>query len=103
MILSNDYRTESRRFLVERGKINDLTIELRDATPLVLFEAPEDSHVYFDGVQLENFRRPYPAEPGVHEVKFQLSDYTIVKSIKLQKGRTYRIALMVDLNFEESE
>jgi hypothetical protein len=103
MILSNDYRTESRRFLVERGKIGDLTIELRDATPLVLFEAPENSRIYFDGVQLEDFRRPYPAEPGVHEVKFQVSDYAIAKSIKLQKGRTYRIALTVDLNFEESE
>ncbi|MDR1373902.1 MAG: hypothetical protein LBJ24_02920 [Treponema sp.] len=103
MILSNDYRTESRRFLVERGKIGDLTIELRDATPLVLFEAPENSRVYFDGVPLENFRRPYPAEPGLHEVKFQVSDYAIVKSIKLQKGHTYRIALTVDLDFEESE
>jgi hypothetical protein len=103
LILSNDYRREDRRFLVERGKILDLTIDLQDATPLVFFEAPEDSRIFFDGIPLENIRKPHPAEPGLHEVKFQVSDYSIVRAIQLQKGKNYKIALSVDLTISENE
>jgi hypothetical protein len=102
LIYSDDYRTENRRFVVERGKFMDIVVDLRDATPLLLFEAPTDSLIFFDGVLLEDNLKPHPAEPGVHEVKCQISDYSIVKSIEIQKGKTYRVALTVDLNVTES-
>jgi hypothetical protein len=103
VILSDDYRGENRRFLVERGKIIDLIIELRDATPLIYFEAPVDSLIFFDGTLLENRHSPHPAEPGFHEVKFQVSDYSIVRNIQVQRGKTYRVALAADLAIYESE
>ncbi|MDR2111111.1 MAG: hypothetical protein LBP32_07370 [Spirochaetaceae bacterium] len=102
LIYSDDYRTETRRFVVERGKVVDIVVELRDATPLVLFEAPEDSLIFFDGVLLEDNLKPHPAEPGIHEVKCRISDYSIVKSIEIQKGKTDKVALTVDLNVAEN-
>jgi hypothetical protein len=103
VILSNDYRSERRRFLVERGKIIDLVIELRDATPLIFFEAPQDSHIFFDGNLLENNHAPHPTQPGIHEVKFQVSDYSIIKSLQVQKGKNYTVALSVDLTISEDD
>jgi hypothetical protein len=103
VILSDDYRGENRRFLVERGKIIDLVIELRDATPLIYFEAPADSLIFFDGTLLENHHSPHPAEPGFHEVKFQVSDYSIIRNIQIQRGKTYRVALAADLTVYEND
>jgi hypothetical protein len=103
MILSDDYRNESRRFLIERAKILDLSIELQDPTPLVIFEAPEDARIFLDNEPVALGLTPVPVEPGPHEVRFQVSDYAIVRQITVQRGKTYRVALAVDVNISESE
>jgi hypothetical protein len=102
IVLSEDFRNENRRFLIERGKTLSLTVELQDPTPLVYFEAPEKTAIYFDNV-LVNAANPLLAEPGQHEVKFLLSDYSIIRPIVLQKGKTYKIAMNVDVHVSESE
>ncbi|MDR2517440.1 MAG: hypothetical protein LBC88_08690 [Spirochaetaceae bacterium] len=101
-IISGDYRNESRVFLVERGKILSLTITLQDPTPLVIFEGPENARVFFDGEAVTS-AGPFPVEAGLHEVRFVLSDYTITRNITVQRGKTYRLALAVDLLVEESD
>jgi hypothetical protein len=103
VILSNDYRNESRSFLIERGKILDLTITLQDPTPLIVFEAPENARIFLDNEPVESIQRPIPAEPGLHEVRFQMSDYSVVKPLTIQKGKTYRVSLAVDVNISESD
>jgi hypothetical protein len=103
VILSNDYRNENRVFVVERGKIMDLTITLQDPTPLIIFEAPENALIFFDNLPVVSPQNPKPVEPGVHEVKFQLSDYSIVKSLVVQKGKTYRVSMAVDVQVSESD
>jgi hypothetical protein len=103
MILSDDYRNESRRFMVERGKALDLQIELQDPTPLIIFEAPENTQVYLDGQLLPDIFRPTPVEPGIHEVRFQVGDYSVVKPLVIQKGKTYRVAMTVDVNVSDGE
>jgi hypothetical protein len=103
VVLSEDYRNESRRFLVERGKVLDITLELQDPTPLIVFEAPEEARIFFDGVLVEQNRAPLPVEPGSHEVRFQVSDYSIIKPVTVQRGKTYRVALTVDVTIRENE
>jgi hypothetical protein len=103
MILSDDYRNESRRFLIERAKVLDLTIELQDPTPLIIFEAPEDARIFLDNEPVTLGLTPVPVDPGPHEVRFQVSDYAIVRRITVQRGKTYRVALAVDVNISESE
>lgn len=103
VILSEDYRNQSRRFKVERAKTLDLAVELQDPTPLLVFEYPENARVYVDGAFIPNPGLPTPVEPGLHEVRFQVSDYTVIRPIAVQKGKTYRVALSVDVNITESE
>jgi hypothetical protein len=102
-VLSEDYRNESRRFLVERGKVLNITLELQDPTPMIVFEAPEEARVFFDGVLVEQDHTPLPVEPGRHEVKFQVSDYAVIKPITVERGKTYRVALSIDIAIQESE
>jgi hypothetical protein len=103
MIISGDYRNENRRFLIERGKILDLTIVLQDTTPLVLFEAPENARIFFDNEAVVSGAQPLAVQPGLHEVRFQMSDYSVVKSLTIQRGKTYRLALEVDVSVSESD
>jgi hypothetical protein len=103
VVLSEYYRNESRRFLVERAKNTELLIELKDPAPLMSFEAPENARVFLDNLLITDILNPRAVEPGHHEVKFQISDYMIIKNILVQKGKTYRIALSIDINIWEDE
>jgi hypothetical protein len=103
MVISNDYRNESRRFILERGKAIDINITLQDLTPLILFETPDNAKIFLDNVRFAASVTPKPIEPGPHEVKIQVSDYTIIKSMYARKGKTYRIAFTVDLDVSEED
>jgi len=103
VILSEDYRNESRRFVVEKAKIIDLIIELQDTTPLVIFEGPQNAQIFLDNVPVPRNREPMAVEPGQHEAKFQVGDYTVTKTLNIVKGKTYRVALAVDLTIHEEE
>jgi len=102
-IVSDDYRNESRRFNVQRGKVLELLLELQDPTPLLIFEGPENSTVYFDDRKIVDYSAAIPTEPGEHQVRFQVGDYSIVRPLVIRKGRTYRIALTIDVTVTEKE
>ncbi|MDR2617906.1 MAG: hypothetical protein LBC62_03450 [Treponema sp.] len=103
VVLSDDYRNQSRRFMVERAKILDLLVELQDPTPLIIFEYPENARIFLDNAPVTNPQAPYPVDPGFHEVRFQISDYSIIRPVTVQKGKTYKVALSVDVNITENE
>jgi hypothetical protein len=102
VIVSEDFRNENRLFFIERGKTLPLTIELQDPTPILMFEAPENTRIYIDNV-LVNPSRPLPVEPGQHEVKFLMSDYSIIRPITVRKGKTYKVVMNVAVDISESD
>jgi hypothetical protein len=102
VILSEDYRNESRRFVVERGRVIDLTIDLQDPTPTIIFEGPQNSIVFLDNSPAKK-GEPVTLEPGPHEIKFQVGDYTIIRTLNVQRGKTYKVALAVDLTVQEED
>jgi hypothetical protein len=103
VILSDDYRNESRRFVVERAKVIDLAIELHDPTPILIFESPQNAVIYLNNSRIPRNNQPVTVEPGIHEVKVQVGDYTVIQTINVQKGKTYRVALAVDLTVLEED
>jgi len=103
VILSEDYRNENRRFMVERAKRLDIVINLQDPTPLIIFEAPGNARIFLNNHPVVRENGPIPVEPGVHEAKFQVGDYTLTRNITIQRGKTYRIALAVGIDIEENE
>jgi len=103
VILSDDYRNESRRFIVERGRIIDLVLDLQDPTPVIVFEGPHNTQVFLDNAQIFNFHEPIHIEPGIHEVRYQIGDYTIIRTLNILRGKTYRISLTIDLTINEED
>ena len=103
VILSDDFRNESRRFIIERARVTDLIIELQDTTPIIIFEGPQNSLVFLNNIPVSNIREPIAVEPGQHEVRFLIGDYTVMRTLNIQRGKTYRIALEVDLTIQEEE
>jgi hypothetical protein len=102
VILSDDYRNESRRFVIERAKRSDIVIDLHDPTPLLIFEAPENARIFLNNNPISRESGPIPVEPGVYEAKFQVGDYTLTKTITAQRGKTYRVSLSVGIDIEEN-
>ena len=103
VVLSDDYRNESRRFMVERGRIIELTLDLQDPTPLIIFEGPHNTQVFLNNVPISSFHEPIPIEPGTHEVWYQIGDYTVIRTLNIQRGKTYRVSLTVDLTVQEED
>jgi len=103
VVISDDYRNERRRFMVERGKTIDLTIELQDPTPLIVFESPENARIFLNNNPVSRDSGPIPVEPGVHEARFHIGDYTLTKTINVQRGKTYKIAISVGIDVGESD
>ncbi len=103
VIISDDYRNESKRFIVEKSRVLDLAVELQDPTPLVIFEVPENTRVFFNNQEVTDIRTPYPTVPGEHQVRFQVGDYSIIKPLLVQKGKTYQVDLTIDVVVSENE
>jgi len=103
VVLSEHYRNQSSRFVIERGKTLDLQVELLDPTPILVFEYPENAKVYLNDVLIPNPRIPQPVEPGPYEVRFHVGDYTVIRSVTAQKGKTYKVVMSVDVYITENE
>ena len=102
VVVSEHYRNESRRFVVERAKTTNLIVELRDPTPLIFFDAPLNTQIFLNNSPIFRGSNPIPVEPGVHEARFHLGDHTITRTITVQRGRTYRISLTLGIDIEET-
>lgn len=100
-IISEDYRSESRTFIIEKARTLDVSIDLRDTTPILQFEAPDNTKVYLDDDLINNLRQLKTVEPGVHTVRFQVGDYSVVKQLTIEKGKTYKVVLTVDVSVNE--
>ena len=103
VVLSDDYRNVSRRFIVERARTLDLIIELQDPTPLIIFEAPQNAMIFLNNEYIFQTLEPIAIEPGLHEVKFHIGDYTVIRNLNTQRGKTYRVALALDLTIDEED
>jgi hypothetical protein len=103
VILSDNYRNESRRFIVERTKVINLTVELQDPTPIIIFEGPQNAQIYLDNTRITRNRDSVTVEPGLRQIRFQIGDYTVTQTLNVQKGKTYRVALDVGINIQEED
>ena len=100
-IISDDFRNESRSFVIEQAKTQELNIELQDTTPVIQIEAPENTEVLFDDHVISKLYQSILTEPGQHTIRFQVGNYSVMKQLTVEKGKTYRIALTIDIEVKE--
>ena len=102
VVLSDDYRNISSRFIVDRSRVTDLIIDLQDPAPIIVFEGPANAQIFLNN-SLVRRRDPITVEPGTYEVRFHVGDYTVIRTLNVQRGKTYRVALAVDLTIQEED
>lgn len=103
-VSSEAYRDESRAFAIESGRTLELVVELEDATPLVIIEAPDSAAVTIDGVKVDHAAKPQVSvEPGEHVAVCRIGDYTVSRRFTAARGKTYRLVLEVDLQVQEGQ
>jgi D-lyxose ketol-isomerase len=103
-VSSEAYRDESRGFAIEAGKTLELVVELQDATPVVVVEAPDSAAVTIDGVRVERADRArFEVEPGEHVAVCRIGDYTVTRRFAAARGKTYKLVLEVDLQVQEAQ
>lgn len=89
-------RTEVRTFIVERAKITEMTIEMKDAAPTVSFAAPDNVEISLDGKPVSDPRGALKIEPGRHTVMFSVGDYSLQRQFSAEEGRDYTVSMTMD-------
>lgn len=103
VVSAENYRTEVRVFTVEQAKITELTVEMKDTAPTVVFASPDNAEITFDGEKIENPRALRKIEPGKHLVVFSVGDYKLQKQFTAEEGRDYSVSMKVDAEITELE
>lgn len=100
-VQAEDYRNEIRNVYIEQAKTAAINIELKSLAPTLVVNAPANAIVYFDGARFDQVGKEVVIEEGQHTVRFVVGGYEVVRSVDVQKGKSYTANLMIDLEISE--
>ena len=100
-VQSEEFRSEVRTVFVEQAKTSEVQVVLKSLAPTLMVTAPENSNVFIDEKKVEAFGTEFVVSEGDHIVKCQLGSYEIVRSLFVEKGKSYSVNLAVDLEISE--
>ncbi len=104
LVNSEDYRDESRSFVLEQGRVLELEIALQDTSPILLIEAPDSALVTIDGLRVDHAASPrMRIAPGEHSAACRIGDYSLSRKFIAARDKVYRLVLSVDLQLQEGE
>ena len=94
-------RTEVKTFIIERAKVSNVTVEMKDSRPTVSFASPDNVVVTLDGRRVADPRAALKIEPGRHTVTFSMGDYRLQRQFTAEEGRDYTASMMLDAEIVE--
>ncbi len=100
-VSSEHYRNEVQTFVIDKAKETHVEIQLQDIAPLLAISAPENTRFYLNDVEYKNFSKPIVVSPGMHQLRFTIGDYEIIRSVEVMNGRTYAINVALDIDVTE--
>lgn len=100
-IQSEEFRNDVRTVYIEQAKTSEIKINLKSIAPTLTVTAPENSIVLIDDSKVDSFGREFAVSEGEHIVKCQIGSYEIVRSVLIEKGKSYFVNLAVDLEISE--
>ena len=97
---SHFYKSEVITCIVEKGKIEEIDIELKPLAPLITVEGPCNVQVFFDDVAIN---LPFVAnvEAGEHSLRFKTEGYEAMRRITAEQGKKYFVNLTFEVNIVE--
>lgn len=100
-IISEFYRNEVRTVRIDQAKTTELNIQMKSVDPTLILTAPDGTEVYLDEEVFTKLGEEVLISEGDHKIRLILGDYEVTKKVFIQKGRTYKINLSVDLQINE--
>ncbi len=100
-VISDEYRTEVRTIRVEQARLTNITILLKSINPSMIINAPENVNVYLDNAICNSKGKEFPVTEGDHIIKYKIGNYELIRTVNVQKGHTYKIDLVFDMNITE--
>ncbi len=102
-IKSEYFKPVTRSFVIEKGKVSEITITLEPLLPTVFFETPAGTTIYLDGIKLDyRAERGIQIEPGEHVVRIELSDYSLSRKFTIEADKDYKVSLFLDILVQDN-
>lgn len=101
-VTSPDYGDETRTFTIDRGRINNIAIDLKRIESTIFLEAPQGTLAFLDGSAAPVSQRIVVA-PGDHSIMFRVGDYTVNRRFTVEAKKDYDISLFLDIVVKEAK
>ncbi len=100
---SDSYREEFQTFGIDQGGTTSIDIALVRPVSRLIFEAPRGTEVELDGTGIGLVPLlPVDVSEGEHTIVFRVGNYTLTKNVIVQRGKSYKISLFLDILVEEN-
>lgn len=100
-LISDSYRNEVRTIRIEKAKTTTLSISLKSSAPTLKVSSPKNARVFLDDRALTKFDTEMEISEGEHRLRFVLDDYEVMKTLHVQKGKTYSANLSIGIDIVE--
>lgn len=99
-ITSDLYRTEVRTVNIDTAKTTMIDINLKSVEPTMIVTAPDNAVVTLDDAPCP-VGSEFTLKEGEHTIKLRMGDWELVRSLSIQRGKSYTADLSVDLKLTE--
>lgn len=100
-VVSELYRTEVRTVNIDTAKTTTLNITLKSIEPAMTVIAPESANVTLDGEACP-VGKEFAVAEGEHTIRLVMGDWEVVRSITIQRGKSYTADFTVDMKLTEN-
>ena len=99
---SERFEREQLTFGVERGRVAQIALRLREPRSSIRFEAPAGAELFVNGESVAYEENEFTLPPGEHSVLFRLGNYSISRRLVVEPKKNYDISLGLDILIEEN-
>lgn len=102
-ITSDHYKEINKTFGIDKGQTTSIAISLERLVPKITFEAPDSAEIFLDGQKLDGVpTKPVTVTEGEHTVIMRVGNYSLTKKFSVERGRSYKISLFLDISVQEN-
>lgn len=100
-VVSNDYRNETRTIYVDQAKSTEVSIQLKGVEPALSISAPQGTKVFVDNKPVADIESEVVVSEGEHTIKCTVGDYEVIRTVKVEKGKIYKVNFEVELTISD--
>lgn len=98
---NENYRNETHSIVIEQAKTTDVDIILKSSEPTICITAPVNAQIYLDETEFKDTGKETLISEGEHQIKLQIGGYEVIRTINIQKGKSYKANLVIDFDIAE--